>query len=359
MIQIPEFLTFDDVLLLPKHSNVLPSDANPETHLSGNINLKIPIISAAMDTVTELSMAEAMANFGGLGAVHKNMSIAEQVKIIQTLKKKGAFSSAATGVGEDGIKRARCLIDAGLDVIIIDTAHGHSQLVIDTVKAIRSEYKNLCIMAGNIATASAAVALKDAGADAVKVGIGPGSICTTRIVSGVGAPQLTAILDIAAALKDTNVKIIADGGIKNSGDLVKAFAAGADAVMLGSLLAGTDEAVGDIIEIDDKKYKLYRGMGSEAAALKGSEDRYFQHKRSGKFIPEGVEGMVEYIGSLKDVLEQLVGGLRLGMGYLGAHTLIQLRSNAEFIKVTQAGRNESHIHNLAFAKNNFNYKVGK
>lgn len=359
MTQISEYLTFDDVLLLPKHSNVLPSDANFETSLSDNIKLKTPILSAAMDTVTELDMAISMAELGGLGVIHKNLSVSDQANIVKKVKEKNLLSAAAIGVGDDALRRAEMLVNEGLDLIVVDTAHGHSQLVLDMVKNLRNQYKNLTIVAGNIATAEAALDLKNAGADAVKVGIGPGSICTTRIVTGVGAPQLTAILNIKAALKDTNIKIIADGGIKNSGDIVKALAAGADAVMLGGLLAGTKEAVGEIVEIDGKKYKSYRGMGSEAAAQKGSDDRYFQHKRKGKFIPEGVEGMVEYKGPVNEVIEQLVGGLRLGMGYLGAKNLDELKANAEFIKITQSGKSESHIHNLAFAKNSSNYRVEK
>ena len=359
MTKTKEYLTFDDVLLLPKHSNVLPSDANFETSLSDTIKLKTPILSAAMDTVTELDMAISMAELGGLGVIHKNLSVSDQANIVKKVKEKNLLSAAAIGVGDDALKRAEMLVNEGLDLIVVDTAHGHSQLVLDMVKNLRNQYKNLTIVAGNIATAEAALDLKKAGADAVKVGIGPGSICTTRIVTGVGAPQLTAILNIKAALKDANVKIIADGGIKNSGDIVKALAAGADAVMLGGLLAGTKEAVGEIVEIDGKKYKSYRGMGSEAAAQKGSDDRYFQHKRKGKFIPEGVEGMVEYKGPVNEVIEQLVGGLRLGMGYLGAKNLDELKANAEFIKITQSGKSESHIHNLAFAKNSSNYRVEK
>ncbi len=359
MTQFLEYLTFDDVLLLPKHSKILPTDADVTTSISTKVKLQVPILSAAMDTVTEAQMAIAIGNIGGLGIIHKNMSIEQQVRQVHDAKIKTKLVGAAIGVGDDGKTRAKALIDAGVDVLAVDTAHGHSQLVLDMVTFLRQNYSDLTIIGGNIATAESAKDLAHAGADAVKVGIGPGSICTTRIVSGVGVPQLSAILNVANALKDTHVKVIADGGIKYSGDIVKALAAGADAVMLGNLLAGTEEAPGEIFELDRKHYKSYRGMGSMGAVTKGSDDRYFQHKRKGKFIAEGVEGAVECKGSLRDELEQLVGGLRLGMGYLGAATLEELKSRAEFIRISNAARQESHIYNLSSVKDNQNYKAGK
>jgi len=353
---LQEALTFDDVLLLPCHSTVLPSEAEPTTTLSSKISLRIPILSAAMDTVTEAEMSIAMASAGGLGIIHKSNTPERQADLVREVKAKGFQVGAAIGIGDDGHSRAQMLIAAGVDLIAVDTAHGHSQLVIECVDRLKQQNPNLSVMAGNIVTAEAARALAQAGADCVKVGVGPGSICITRIVAGVGMPQLTAIQQVAASLQGTNTRVIADGGIRYSGDVVKALAAGAHAVMIGGLLAGTNEAPGDIQMFEGRAYKAYRGMGSSAAAQAGSADRYFQHKQKGKFTEEGAEGFRPHTGSAEDVLDQLIGGLRLGMGYLGARTLTELQQNAQFVRVTGAGRFESHVHSLAYAKDTANYK---
>lgn len=356
MTQIKEALTFDDVLLVPQYSQILPNQVDVSTRLAPEIPLTIPILSAAMDTVTEFDMALTLAKAGGLGIIHKNMTPSSQAQIVHQVKDRNGSVGAAIGIGADAQERATKLISAGVDILVIDTAHGHSQLVIDCAKWIKQTFPDCPIVVGNIATAAAARALADVGADAVKVGIGPGSICTTRIVAGIGVPQLTAILDVAEALSGTPIKIIADGGIRYSGDITKALAAGAHAVMLGSRLAGTDETPGELLTIDGKTYKSYRGMGSLGAAAQGSDDRYFQHKRQGAFIPEGVEATTPYQGSVTDIIHQLVGGLRLGMGYTGSATILDLQKNAQFVKITQAGRQESHVHSLASITETLNYK---
>ena len=479
-----EALTFDDVLLTPKASEILPANTITKTHLTRNIELGIPIISAAMDTVTEARLAIAMAQAGGIGCIHKNLTIEEQAHEVATVKKfesgmvvnpltiqpdatlaealslmshnkisgvpvmeasgklvgiltnrdvrfasnpqqkvselmtkdklitaKGDTSreeakkllhqhriekllvvddkyhcvglitvkdiekaqahpfatkdshgrlrvAAAVGTGEDGLKRAKALIKAGVDVLVVDTAHGHSKGVIDAVIAIKSLGAAVDIIAGNIATAAAAEALIKAGADAVKVGIGPGSICTTRIVAGVGVPQLTAILDVAAVTKKHGVSLIADGGIKFSGDFAKALAAGANCVMLGSLFAGTEESPGEVILYQGRSYKSYRGMGSVGAMARGSADRYFQEEVSDnlKLVPEGVEGRVPFKGSVFTVVHQLVGGLKAAMGYTGSPTIADLQKNAEFVRITGAGLRESHAHNISITQEAPNYR---
>ncbi len=360
MTQISEALTFDDVLLIPQYSQILPTDVDISTRLSKKINLKIPILSAAMDTVSEYQMAIAMAKAGGIAIIHKNMSAEKQATIIKQVKDEDNANLVGAAISHDyseiGQTRIKMLVDAGVDLVIIDTAHGHSKLVIECVKWFKITYPNITLVAGNIATGEAALALAEAGADIVKVGIGPGSICTTRIISGVGVPALTAIMLVAKALRGFDVGIIADGGMRYSGDIVKAIAAGAHAVMLGGMLAGTDEAPGDIITIDNKQYKSYRGMGSLGAIAGGSDERYFQHKRQGKFVAEGIEGSVAYKGPVADILYQLVGGLRSGMGYNGAANLSDLQQNAQFIKITNAGSKESHVHDMAFAQEAPNYK---
>ncbi len=360
MIKIPEALTFDDVLLVPQYSQILPTDVDVSTRLSKKINLKIPILSAAMDTVTESKMAIAMAKSGGIAIIHKNMSPEKQAAIIKQVKIDNKNNLVGAAISHDHSEisktRIKMLIDEGVDLIIIDTAHGHSKLVIDCVKWFKATYPEITLVAGNIATGDAAIALAEAGADIVKVGIGPGSICTTRIISGVGVPALTAIMMVSKALKRLDVGIIADGGMRYSGDIVKAIAAGAHAVMLGGMLAGTDEAPGEIVTINEKQYKSYRGMGSIGAIAGGSDERYFQHKRQGKFVAEGVEGLVAYKGPVADILYQLVGGLRSGMGYNGAANLSILQQNAQFIKITNAGSKESHVHDMAFIQEAPNYK---
>lgn len=477
-----EGLTFDDVLLIPAKSDILPKDVNVGTELS-KLKLNIPIISAGMDTVTESNMAIAMARQGGLGIIHKNMTINQQAEQVDRVKRsesgvitnpfsltgdhtieeaeklmgkyrisgvpiineneelvgiitnrdlrfvkdyslkitdvmtkdnlvtapvgttleeaKGILQNhkieklplvdknnklkglitikdiekarqfpnsakddhgrlvvgAAVGVSGDTFKRAEALVNAGVDVLVVDTAHGHSKGVIDTVKDLRELYKELIIVAGNVATAEATKDLIEAGASVVKVGIGPGSICTTRVVAGIGVPQITAIYECATEAKKYGVPIIADGGIKYSGDITKAIAAGADAVMIGSILAGTDESPGDFETFQGRRYKVYRGMGSISAMKAGSKDRYFQENTL-KLVPEGIEGRVAYKGPLADTIYQLIGGLRSGMGYCGTKTLEDLKNNGKFIRITGAGLKESHPHDVQITKESPNYSIG-
>ena len=368
-------LTFDDVLLIPAESHVLPNEVDLSTKLADNIKLNIPLISAGMDTVTEGAMAIAMALQGGLGVVHKNMSIQAQAGEVANVKSvivpSGAskaavddqhrlLCAAAVGVTSDTFERAEALLEAGADAIVIDTAHGHSAGVLRKIKEIREHFPKQTLIAGNVATGDATRALFDAGVDIVKVGIGPGSICTTRIVAGVGVPQITAIYDAATAAREYNKPIIADGGIKYSGDVVKALAAGGNAVMLGSMLSGTTEAPGDIFEDNGKKFKRYRGMGSVGAMAQahGSSDRYFQGgvNEANKLGPEGVEARVEYKGDVSDVVFQIDGGLRSGMGYCGAANIPELIEKAQFVQITNAGLRESHPHDVQMTKEAPNYK---
>ncbi|MEC7986256.1 MAG: IMP dehydrogenase [Myxococcota bacterium] len=477
---VPLALTFDDVLLQPAHSQVLPSDVSVKTNLSTKLKLNIPLISAAMDTVTESRTAVAMAREGGLGIIHKNMSIAAQAKEVKKVKRAmtgvilnpitvrpgstleeaqslmhtymisglpveeegrlvGILTSrdlrfernlkrpvsevmtqelvtcrpgtnmedakdlmqthkiekllvvntdgllhglitfkdlqaaqenpsairdsdgrllcgAAIGVGGDAQPRAAALVEAGVDVLVIDTAHGHSQGVLDAARNIRQQYPNICLIVGNIATEAAAKALIDIGADAIKVGIGPGSICTTRIVAGVGVPQLTAIANCSKVAKQHNVPVIADGGIKYSGDVAKAIAAGADCVMIGSLFAGTEEAPGEMVIYQGRSYKSYRGMGSVEAMQAGSKDRYFQNN-SPKFVPEGIVGRVPYRGTLADNIYQLIGGLKAAMGYTGCSSVPMMKEKAEFVRITSAGLKESHVHDVIITKESPNYRL--
>ncbi|MDH3234057.1 MAG: IMP dehydrogenase [Alphaproteobacteria bacterium] len=489
-MDFPEALTFDDVLLIPAKSAILPAQADTKTRLTRSIELGIPLVSAAMDTVTESALAITMAQAGGIGVIHKNMDADVQADEVRRVKKfeagmvvnpvtmhpdetiadaldlmarwkisgipivervgngagpgklvgiltnrdvrfadkpnqpvselmtrenlitvrdgvdpaeakrllhrhrieklivvdddyrcvglvtvkdmekaqafpnackdaKGRLRvAAATGVGEDGIVRAEALFDAECDVLVVDTAHGHSQGVLNAVTAVRKLRNDSQVVAGNVATAEGARALIDAGADAVKVGIGPGSICTTRIVAGVGVPQFTAVRDVVEECRKHDVPVIADGGIKYSGDLAKAIAAGADCAMIGSLLAGTDEAPGEVILYEGRSYKSYRGMGSVGAMARGSADRYFQQEISDtlKLVPEGVEGRVPYKGPAANVLHQLVGGLRAAMGYTGNADIEAMRTNARFHRVTSAGLSESHVHDVAITKEPPNYR---
>lgn len=485
---IEEALTFDDVLLVPAHSAVLPKDVHLKTQLTRNIQLNIPLVSAAMDTVTGAQMATALAQEGGIGIVHKNMSIEAQAEEIRKVKKyesgvvkdpitvkadtpigellrlvqtyqisgvpvvngkddlvgivthrdwrfetdlnlpvarimtpkerlvtvpegtetdqvvplfrehrlekilivndkfqlRGLITvkdlqkakdkplsckdelgrlcvGAAVGTGKDTEERAFALVEAGVDVVVVDTAHGHSQGVIDKVKWFKKHFPQLQIIAGNVATADGALALVAAGADAIKVGIGPGSICTTRIVAGVGVPQLTAIFNVAKALAKQQVPIIADGGLRYSGDIAKALAAGASSVMVGSLLAGTDEAPGELILYQGRSYKTYRGMGSLGAMAQrqGSSDRYFQSLEQGedKLVPEGIEGRVPYKGSMLNVVHQLMGGLRSSMGYTGVSNIEALRTETQFVRITNAGVRESHVHDVTITKEAPNYRA--
>ncbi|MCE3255861.1 MAG: dehydrogenase [Rickettsiaceae bacterium] len=481
------YLTFDDVLLKPAYSEILPFDAETKTKITKNIELNIPIISSAMDTVTESKMAIAMAQSGGMGCIHKNLSIKDQADEVRKVKKfesgivinpltitpnetlgdalqimnrygisgipvvKKAGSTklvgiltnrdvrfatdkkqpiyelmtkenlvtarsniskqeakqllhknkierilitdadnnciglitgkdiekskqfpsackddegrlrvaAAVGVGKDGFKRAESLIEAGVDVLVVDTAHGHSKGVIEMVKEIKKHYPKIDLIAGNIATSQAAEMLIDAGADSVKVGIGPGSICTTRIVAGVGVPQLSAVLDVAEICSKKKIPFISDGGIRFSGDLAKAIAAGASCVMLGSLLAGTEESPGETILFKGRSYKMYRGMGSLGAMARGSADRYFQENVSDKLklVPEGVEGRVPYKGHVAEVIHQLVGGLKSSMGYTGNSTIKEMHKNCEFVKITNSGLKESHPHSITITSESPNYST--
>ncbi len=483
-----EALTFDDVLLQPGHSNVLPAKTVTATKLTSTVELGIPLISAAMDTVTEGRLAIAMAQQGGIGVVHKNLTIEDQANEVRMVKrfesgmvvnpititpdrtldealsimrrngisgipvvskrskklvgiltnrdvrfaedmstpvkelmtKRGLVTvpegvnrdeamrllhkfriekllvvdeerhcvglvtvkdiekaqnypnackdergrlrvAAATGTGADGLARAEALLEAGADVIVVDTAHGHSQGVLDQVVNVKKLSNYAQVIAGNVATADGAKALIDHGADAVKIGIGPGSICTTRIVAGVGVPQLTAIIEASEVCRAQGIPAIADGGIKFSGDLAKAIAAGADAVMVGSLLAGTEEAPGEVFLYQGRSYKSYRGMGSAGAMSRGSADRYFQEEvaESHKFVPEGVEGRVPYKGSVSGVVHQLVGGLRAAMGYTGSATVKDLQERATFRRITNAGLRESHVHDITVTKESPNYQIDR
>lgn len=483
---IQKALTFDDVLLVPAHSDVLPRDVNLQTRLTREIMLNIPLLSAAMDTVTEAPLAIALAQEGGIGIVHKNMSIAAQAAEVARVKrfesgvvkdpvtvtpdmtvravqattrqyrisglpvvdaagkvvgivtnrdlrfetnldqpisqvmtprerlvtvKEGASRlevlsllhkhrierllvvnedfelrglvtvkdiqkstehpnackdsqgrlrvGAAVGVGAGTAERVTALAHAGVDVIVVDTAHGHSKGVLDRVKWVKTNFPHIQVIGGNIATASAALALVEHGADAVKVGIGPGSICTTRIVAGVGVPQITAIQNVADALRSLGVPLIADGGVRYSGDIAKALAAGASTVMLGGLFAGTEEAPGEIELFQGRSYKSYRGMGSLGAMQKGSSDRYFQDNEANadKFVPEGIEGRVPYKGSMLAVIHQLMGGLRSSMGYLGCATIGAMQEHAEFVEITSAGVRESHVHDVQITKEAPNYRL--
>lgn len=347
-------LTFDDVLLLPDASQVVPSEVETATRLTEKFALNVPIISSAMDTVTESSMAIAMAQAGGAGIIHRNLAIEEQVAHAQRVKAAGALAGAAVGVGEDGYKRALALMEVGVDVLVVDTAHGHHQGVLDAIAKIKKADSAQQVIGGNVATRAGAQALINAGADAVKVGVGPGSICTTRVVAGVGVPQITAIMEAHKATSSAGVPLIADGGIQYSGDIVKAIVAGADVVMLGSLFAGCEESPGQWHEENGAKFKSYRGMGSLAAmASRGatpsySKDRYMQDDilSEDKLVPEGIEGRVLYRGTVAQVVHQLAGGLRSGMGYAGARNISELQKNGRFVQITSAGLRESHPHSI-------------
>ena len=348
MEPIKEALTFDDVLLLPQYSTTLPVEANLEINLAKNLKLKIPFLSSAMDTVTESSMAISIARHGGIGIIHRNLSISKQVKEIKKVKNKKLLVGAAVGTGKEDIVRAKSILDAGLDLIVIDTAHGHSYKVLNTLRKIKKFNNNVPVCVGNIATGGAALKLYNEGADILKVGIGPGSICTTRMIAGIGVPQITAILQVKKIMKNKKVKIISDGGIKFSGDLVKAIAAGADAIMMGSIFAGTEESPGKKFKYKNKLYKSYRGMGSIGAMSAGSSNRYFQknHKDKSKFVPEGVEARVAFKGPVDKIIYQLQGGLRSSMGYIGAKKIEEIYKKGKFIKITKAGFYESMVHSV-------------
>lgn len=365
-------LTFDDVLLVPQYLEITPDMADVSTKLTNTFKMNVPFLSAAMDTVSEHKLVTALALAGGLGVIHKNMSIADQAKEVEMVKnyefdneknkrvlidKKGRLCvGAAIGVTADMMDRVHALMDAGVDVFVLDSAHGDSKNIINAIKNLRLEYPSMELIAGNVATYEGALDLMKAGASAVKVGMGPGSICTTRIIAGIGVPQLQAVMDCARASKEMNVPIIADGGIKYSGDVVKALAAGANTVMLGGLFATCEEAPGDIYESNGKKYRTYRGMGSIEAMAKGSTDRYFQtgHK---KFVAEGVQGIVEVKTTVEELVFQLIGGLKAGMGYCGSKDIPTLQEKGTFIKITNNALLESHPHDISIDKGEPNYSV--
>lgn len=363
-------LTFDDVLLVPAYSEVLPREVSTKARFTRNISLNIPIVSAAMDTVSEKAMAIMLARKGGISVVHKNMSIEAQARQIREVKEYPAEGdkipcldaegrlrvAAGVGITADVLDRVTALVEAGVDAIVLDSAHGDSHGVVEALRKIKSVYPELDTVVGNIATAEAAARLIEAGADSLKVGIGPGSICTTRIIAGVGVPQISAIYDVAKAAEGSGVPVIADGGLRYSGDIVKALAAGGDSVMIGSMFAGTDEAPGEIFEENGRKFKSYRGMGSVDAMKAGSRDRYFQDGEDStkKLVPEGVVARVPYKGSVGDIIYQLVGGIRSGMGYCGAADIDALHS-ARFVRITANGLVENHPHDITITGNTPNY----
>ena len=371
---IKEAYTFDDLLLVPAMSQTVPALVSLKTKLTDKITLNIPLVSAAMDTVTESDMGIMLAKLGGMGFIHKNMPVETQAEHVARVKAasieeeykdanldsdKKLVVGAAVGVGQGTLERVTALVEAGLDIVAVDSAHGHSQGVLDTVKEIRAAFPELDIVGGNVVTAQAATDLIYAGATVIKVGVGPGSICTTRVVSGVGVPQLTAVNDVYQVAKQYNVGVIADGGIKLSGDIAKALAAGADCVMLGGLLAGSEETPGEVVEVYGKKVKAYVGMGSLSAMKRGSSDRYFQGGVSelNKLVPEGIEATVPYKGSIRDVVHQMMGGVRSGMGYCGCETIEKMKTNAQFVKITGNGLTESHPHDVDNIKEAPNYNA--
>ena len=367
-----EGLTFDDVLLLPGYTDFKRQDADLTTRLHPAVILKLPVISSPMDTVTESAMARSLAVAGGLGIIHRNLSIETQAEMIEKVKADRLLVGAAVGVGNDLEERVRALVAAGADVLVVDSGHGYTKFVIEATTRIKKNYPAVVVMAGNVATYEGAKALIAAGADILRVGMGPGSICTTRIVTGMGVPQLTAIAEATRAarvlqsriqlrgtMKAKQITIIADGGIRQVGDMAKAIAAGAQAVMLGSLLAGFDESPGKIVDIGGKKYKEYRGMGSVAAMQKGSAERYGQSRetKGRKLIAEGVEGLVSYKGTVSDYLDQIAGSLKSSFYYIGGKTISDFQKKARFIRITPASMAESHPHSITITDAGKNYQL--
>ncbi|MBU6423877.1 MAG: IMP dehydrogenase [Chloroflexi bacterium] len=365
-----EGLTFDDVLLIPAKSDVLPTQVSTRTLLTRSIELDIPILSAAMDTVTEARMAVSLGKLGGLGVIHRNLTVEAQVAQVIEAKSEGVRVGAAVGVSGDADERVAALVAAGCDLVVVDTAHGHSASVIRMVEKTKARYR-VQVMAGNVATADGAEELVSAGADAVKVGMGPGAICTTRIVAGAGMPQITAVFDCVEVAAKHGIPVCADGGIQHSGDIAKAIGAGAHTVMLGGLLAGVDESPGEVVSTPEGRMKTYRGMGSLGAMsargqapgkpveLSKTRDRYGQQEVGdfSKLVPEGVEGLVAAQGPLAPFVHQLIGGLRAGMGYVGATTIEELRTQARFIRISGAGLRESHPHDIKITTEPPNYRI--
>ncbi len=355
-----EGLAFDDVLLIPARSDILPTQVSTRTFLTRELALDIPILSAAMDTVTEARMAVALGRLGGMGVLHRNLTVDQQAAQVKECKAAGVRVGAAVGVSGDADDRVSALVAAGVDVVFVDTAHGHSGAVIRMVEKVKVRHR-VQVVAGNVATAGGAEELIAAGADGVKVGMGPGAICTTRVVAGAGMPQITAVFDAANAAAKAGIPICADGGIQESGDIAKAIGAGAHTVMLGGLLAGVDESPGEVSETRGGRFKSYRGMGSMGAmeARQTSRDRYGQGEVAefSKLVPEGIEGRVAARGPLAPVIHQLVGGLRAGMGYVGAATIEDLRTKARFVRISGAGLRESHPHDVQITVEAPNYRV--
>ena len=355
-----EGLAFDDVLLIPARSDVLPGQVSIRSFLTREVSLDVPILSAAMDTVTEARMAIALGLLGGLGVLHRNLTIADQAAQVRAAKDAGVRVGAAVGVSGDADERVAALVAAGVDVVFVDTAHGHSAAVIRMVEKVKARHR-VQVVAGNVATAAGTEELIAAGADGIKVGMGPGAICTTRVVAGAGMPQITAIFECAAVAAKAGIPICADGGIQQSGDIAKAIGAGASTVMLGGLLAGVDESPGEIVDTPEGPAKSYRGMGSLGAmeARQTSRDRYGQGDVAefSKLVPEGIEGRVPARGPLAPLVHQLVGGLRAGMGYVGAATIDDLRANARFVRISGAGLRESHPHDVRITVEAPNYRV--
>ncbi|HEY9723583.1 MAG TPA: IMP dehydrogenase, partial [Oscillatoriaceae cyanobacterium] len=372
--ELPLGLTFDDVLVVPGFADFMPDEADLSARISRRVRLNVPIVSAAMDTVTESAMAIAMAEAGGMGFIHRNLTVERQIEEIRAVKAqpvdKDRFPLACTdaqgrlmvgaAIGPGGaVARAEALVAAGANVLAIDTAHGHSKNVIEAVEAVKAALPEIDIVAGNIATAQAAEALIAAGADGLKAGVGPGSICTTRVVAGAGVPQITAIRWVAEAARKHDVPVCADGGIQYSGDIVKAIAAGAETVMLGSLLARTKESPGQEILLGGRLYKEYRGMGSIGALANETNDRYAKAASAGPVVPEGIEGRIPLTGTAAELLVQLIGGLRKGMGYAGLPTIQALSTQAQLVRITGAGIRESHPHDITITKEAPNYtRVG-
>ncbi len=356
---VAEGLTFDDVLLLPNEATFAREEANLTTMLHPKITLKLPIISSPMDTVTESVMATAIAEAGGLGIIHRNLKIEKQVQMVKDVKKQKLLVGAAVGAGADLSDRVKALIAAGADLLVVDSGHGHSKYIIDAVKQIKKVHKGTVVMAGNVATFEGAKALIKAGADILRVGVGPGSICTTRVITGMGVPQITALMEVARACKGGKVTFVADGGIRQMGDMAKALATGASAVMLGSMLAGYSQSPGEETDIKGKRFKQYRGMGSVGAMQKGGAERYGQSMNTDakKLIAEGVEGLVPFKGNVTDFLYQAAGSLRSSFYYLGSKTIKEFHSKSRFIRITQASLQESHPHTVQIVDSGGNYHL--